>query len=206
MMSVKKTFPHLGRLLMKLYFPWPQWKQSNSMKWHPLLRRSQVQRGPVGMGTHQNECSRHIATNTGIIKHAKLSKSLEKSGTEILNGFVEVRTHRRPQLWVFCISLQETQHKTHHTLYKDHVISIGTHAMNIRFRSSLWLHAPSVCPFPLLFNTAGSCTATSVSIKMSPMTYFLQQGHNPWVSPDSTSWAPSMQIPDYRSICQSDFS
>lgn len=164
MMSVKKTSPHLGRLLMKLYFSWPQWKQSNSMKWHPLLRRSQVQREPVGMGTQQNECSRHIATNTGSIKHAKLTKSLEKSGAEILNGFVEVRAHRRPQLWVSCSSLQETQHKTHHTLYKDHVINIGTHAMNIWFRSSLWLHAPSVCPFPLLFNTADSCTATLVSI------------------------------------------
>lgn len=160
----EENFPHLGRLLMKFYFPWPQWKQSNSKKWHPLLRRSQVQRGPVGMGPQQNECSRHIATNTGIIKHAKLTKSLEKSGAELLNGFVEVRTHKRPQLWVSCTSLPETQHKTHHTLYKDHVINIGTHAMNILFGSSLGPHAPSVCPFPLLLNTADSCTATSDSI------------------------------------------
>lgn len=46
------------------------------------------------MGSQQDECRRSTATGFGIIKHAKLAESLERSGAWYLSGFVEVRSHR----------------------------------------------------------------------------------------------------------------
>lgn len=100
------------------------------MKLHPLVRRSQVLIGKVGVGSQQNECSRRIVTVPGKIKHAKLAECLERSGAWYLSGFVELRSHHRGAIMTFLQRVYR-RHNISYLLQHNHMMNIGPHAMNI---------------------------------------------------------------------------
>lgn len=155
MISVEKTSPNPGRLFNKILLSMaPVKAKKSSMKLHPLVSRSQVLIGKVGVGSQQNECSRFIVILSGIIKHCQVGESLERKGHRGCNHD--------------CLAPVYGKHTIPHSLQQSH----DEH----RKACHLPLYAPSAWSSTLLFNTSVSCTPLSVSIFKSQLEcYFVRE-------------------------------